>query len=329
MLFDAAQGQTGVAGVVQRIPGFGQKVEPIIRDALVDASWPKFLHPFPLGDATNRGGKYFLVACKLTPASPWVLCVADVFDNIVPIRMVAGSALLHPFPFVKRPLPPLIPDRVQLDRQDATVSLSDIYAGPGLAGVPRGSVKQLRVFAYHYAYLGTGGHGAVGTDGGWDVKRILGTVPVHDDGSAYFRVPANTPLSLQPLDAQGRALQLMRSWFTAMPGEHVSCVGCHERRAETLPLRDTTALKGPPAPIAPWYGPARIQLRTRSPAAARQVLRGLPQRPTAARRPADDRPSRRATCRSGLPGSGSGNSPPRQLWLRSLASMASQSQHVL
>ena len=31
-----------------------------------------------------------------------------------------------------------------------------------------------------------------------------------------FKVPANTPLSVQPLDADGRALQLMQSWMTAM-----------------------------------------------------------------------------------------------------------------
>ncbi|MGD0898844.1 MAG: hypothetical protein ABR915_13485, partial [Thermoguttaceae bacterium] len=72
-------------------------------------------------------------------------------------------------------------------------------------------------YAYAVGYHGTGGHEAVGTDGGWDVKRILGTVPIHEDGSAYFTVPANTPISVQPLDGRGKALQLMRSWFTAMP----------------------------------------------------------------------------------------------------------------
>jgi formylglycine-generating enzyme required for sulfatase activity len=49
----------------------------------------------------------------------------------------------------------------------------------------------------------------------------------------------------------------MRSWFTAMPGEKISCVGCHERRAETLPVRSAAALKDPPSPITPWRGPAR------------------------------------------------------------------------
>ena len=151
----------------------------------------------------------------------------------------------------------MIPDRVQLDRKDATVLVSDVYAGPGLKGVPRGTVKQLRVFAYHFAYRGTGGHAAVGTDGSWDVKRILGTVPVREDGSAFFSIPANTPISIQPLDAEGKAVQLMRSWFTAMPGEHVSCLGCHERRAETLPVRQVAALRAPPSRISPWRGPVR------------------------------------------------------------------------
>ena len=34
---------------VQRLPGYGKKIVPQIKDKLVDASWPKFLHPVPLG----------------------------------------------------------------------------------------------------------------------------------------------------------------------------------------------------------------------------------------------------------------------------------------
>ena len=114
----------------------------------------------------------------------------------------------------------MIPDRVDLTRKDAVVYLSDIYHGPGLQGIPRGTVKKLRLFTYHFSYRGMGGLlGAIGMDGPWDIKRVLGTVPVEEDGSAIFRVPANTPISVQPLDAEGKALQLMRSWFTAMPGE--------------------------------------------------------------------------------------------------------------
>ncbi|MBI2481409.1 MAG: hypothetical protein HYV60_23055, partial [Planctomycetia bacterium] len=99
---------------------------------------------------------------------------------------------------------------------------------------------------------------AIGVDASWDtVKIVLGTVPVHEDGSAMFQVPANTPITVQPLDAQGKALQLMRSWMTAMPGETQSCVGCHAPANATPAARHTLASQQGPAAIDPWYGPAR------------------------------------------------------------------------
>ncbi|MCX7006995.1 MAG: SUMF1/EgtB/PvdO family nonheme iron enzyme, partial [Kiritimatiellaeota bacterium] len=63
--------------------------------------------------------------------------------------------------------------------------------------------------------------------------------------------------SLQPLDSEGRAVQLMRSWLVGMPGERVSCVGCHERRMETLPSQRALADNHKCEPLAPWFGPAR------------------------------------------------------------------------
>ncbi|MEN6537597.1 MAG: SUMF1/EgtB/PvdO family nonheme iron enzyme, partial [Bryobacteraceae bacterium] len=130
-------------------------------------------------------------------------------------------------------------------------------SGPGLTGIPRGAVKSLRVFSYHFNYNFTGGHDSVGVQSGWDIKRILGTVPVEPDGSASFKVPANTPISIQPLDEKGRALQVMRSWFTGMPGEVVSCVGCHEPQNSTPLPRSNVASRRVPSVIKSWYGPAR------------------------------------------------------------------------
>src|SRR5262249_52996490 len=40
--------------------------------------------------------------------------------------------------------------------------------------------------------------------------RILGTVPILPDGSAYFEAPADTPLFLDPLDAGGN--RVLMSW---------------------------------------------------------------------------------------------------------------------
>jgi len=97
----------------------------------------------------------------------------------------------------------------------------------------------------------------IGCGGPWEVMRIIGTVPIHEDGSAMFSVPANTPLFVQPLDEQGKAVQLMRSWFTAMPGETVSCVGCHEQPKQIPLTSNRLAANRPPARIKPWYGPAR------------------------------------------------------------------------
>jgi len=151
----------------------------------------------------------------------------------------------------------VIPSKLNPDMKDAILYVQSVYNGPGLKGIPKGTVKSMRVFTYTYGYRGVGGHTCFGTESGWDAKRILGTVPVHADGSAMFHVPANTPISLQPLDENGASLQLMRSWLTAMPGEALSCVGCHETSKEApSPTRTMAGLK-PPAKITPWNGPAR------------------------------------------------------------------------
>jgi len=251
VIFDPARGRHEADGVVQRIPGYGKKVEPRIVDRLVDGSWPKFLHPYPLSD------KYFLVACQPHSRANWGIYLVDIFDNMLLLKEEPGYALLEPIPFRKTKKPPVIPDRVDLRQREAIVYVVDIYKGQGLKGVPRGTVKKLRIYELHFGYPKMGGHKHIAVEGGWDVHRILGTVPVYEDGSAFFRVPANTPLAVQPLDEEGRAIQLMRSWFTAMPGESVSCVGCHERQNTTAASTQTIAALKDPVPITPWYGPTR------------------------------------------------------------------------
>jgi formylglycine-generating enzyme required for sulfatase activity len=260
VILDPQRGRHEADGAVQRIPGFGRKVEPLIEDNLVDNSWPKFLHPFPLGDAAQpeAAGRYFLVACQPSAESLWGIYLVDVFDNLVLLREEPGFALLEPLPLRPTPRPPVIPDKVDLKRREAIVQVTDVYRGPGLAGVPRGTVKRLRLFSYSFGYPDMGGpQGVVGMEGPWDIRRMLGTVPVAEDGSAHFRVPANTPIAVQPLDADGRAVQLMRSWFTGMPGEVVTCVGCHESQNTGSPNLRTLAAAREPEEIAPWRGPAR------------------------------------------------------------------------
>ncbi|HUT33611.1 MAG TPA: SUMF1/EgtB/PvdO family nonheme iron enzyme [Planctomycetota bacterium] len=251
ILFDTARGRREADGVVQRIPGHGKQVEAVIVDGLVNGSWPKFVHPWPLSD------KYFLASSMPRNGALWGIYLVDVFDNRLLLCELAGHGLFEPIPLRRTPRPPVVPDKVNPARKDAVVYLLDVYAGDGLKGVPRGTVKALRVFEWHYAYQGIGGHQCVGVESGWEPKRILGTVPVEADGSALFRVPANTPLAVQPLDGEGRALQLMRSWFVGMPGEALSCVGCHEPQSAATGNMHTAASRRPPRDIAPWHGPTR------------------------------------------------------------------------
>ncbi|NQV33473.1 MAG: SUMF1/EgtB/PvdO family nonheme iron enzyme, partial [Phycisphaeraceae bacterium] len=252
VVFDPGVNRHEASGVVQRIPGFGQTVEPTIKDQLVNDSWPKFLHPYPLNE------KYFLVSAKPTASSLWGIYLVDIYDNMLLLKEETGYVLFEPVAKKTTTRPPIMPDRIDPASKNATVYLADVHAGPGLKGVPRGAVKKLRVFTYNYGYRGMGGLlGTVGMDGPWDIKRVLGTVPVEADGSANFVIPANTPVSIQPLDEEGKALQVMRSWMTAMPGEVLSCVGCHEKQNLAPPSQHTIAARRKPSNITPWYGPTR------------------------------------------------------------------------
>ncbi len=86
-----------------------------------------------------------------------------------------------------------------------------------------------------------------------NARRILGTVPVEEDGSAYFTVPVNIPIYFQALDAQGVAVQTMRSDTYVHEGEELVCQGCHEDRhtATTARPRIPSAMRRAPSVIAP------------------------------------------------------------------------------
>ncbi len=217
-------------------------------DYLVNGVWPQFHQPHPVSD------DYFLVLGKMEGNSPWRLHLVDRFDNLVPLRYELEEGfrfVLEPHPLRRRPRPPVIPDRVDLEKNETILFIQNIYAGPGLQDVPPGTVDSIRVFTYDYAYFRTGNHHHLGVESSWDVKRVLGTVKVESDGSAMFRAPANTTLSLQPLDARGRAVQLFRSWLVGMPGENLGCIGCHEPPGEAPLGRPTIAAGKPPQRILP------------------------------------------------------------------------------
>ncbi len=227
IVFDPTKARKGVEGMVCEILKSKEEIDDTPKDYLVDGVWPQFTTPQPLTD------NYFLVSAKPSPTSLWGIYLVDVFDNMTLVAEYEGDGLIWPIPMRETPKPVVIPEKVPMKvagaPKDATVFIQDVYEGEGLPGVPRGTVKEFRVMSYEYAYWNSqSDHMNNGVQSGWEIKRELGRVPVNPDGSAIFKIPANTPISLQPLDSTGAAIQLMRSWFVGMPGEVVSCVGCHE-----------------------------------------------------------------------------------------------------
>ena len=251
ILFDPAKARKGAAGMLQEIPHRNRPIVEEVKDRLVDGVWPQFIKPSLLNDT------YFLVAAKLDKNDLWGIYLVDKFDNVTCLHKMEGEGYISPIAVRKTVTPPAIPDRVKLDDKQATVFIQDIYEGEGLKGIPRGTVKSLRLHAYEYAYVQTqSDHNWHGIQSGWDIKRMLGTVPVEEDGSVIFKIPANTPVSIQPLDKDGVAVQWMRSWLTGQPGEIVSCVGCHEDQNQiVIPKRVIASQKAPHALTPPEGGP--------------------------------------------------------------------------
>lgn len=252
LVIDPMVSRREAEGVIAEIPYRGKKTEPIVRDRLSDGLMPQFLNPYPLSD------KYILVSMKSAEDALWGVYLVDTFNNMTLIAEAEGAALIEPVVIAKTATPPVIPDRIKPGTKSATIFIQDIYYGDGLKGIPRGAVKRLRIGTYNFSPVGQGGLlGMIGLDGPWDVKYLLGEVDVEADGSAMFEVPANTPLFFQPLDSMGKALQIMRSWTTAMPGETQSCIGCHEdRNSMAIPKRVIASTKTPQK-IQQFYGRAR------------------------------------------------------------------------
>ena len=132
------------------------------------------------------------------------------------------------------------PSMVDYSKNTGTYYVGNVYEGEAMAGVERGTVKQIRVVALDYRAYAVGATVAsesgssdpytpIATgNGAWDIKVVLGVATVYEDGSALFSVPSETPVYFQLLDKDGNMIQTMRSWSTLMPNEMYSCVGCHE-----------------------------------------------------------------------------------------------------
>lgn len=162
----------------------------------------------------------------------------------------------EPRPLCPRAPEPIIPQRVDYTKDTGRLLLTDVYAGRNMKGVARGDIKTLLVLeALPKPINYTGGMDPLTYGGSFSLERVVGTVPVEDDGSAYMQLPAGRALFFVALDERGDAVKRMQSFCSVMPGETASCIGCHEPRT-TAPLNTVRpkALLQPPRTPDPVPG---------------------------------------------------------------------------
>jgi hypothetical protein len=205
----------------------------------------------PLPGHTVGQAKRGEVTEQMNPGNAQGLYLYHRSGNLELLYRDPDISCMYPLPVRARTRPPVAPSRTDWDGpQRGAFMLQDVYRG--LDGVPRGAVKSLRLIGVPpktQPHMNTPCIGVSAEDPG---KFVLGTVPVAADGSAYFKVPSGIPIFFQALDGDGMAVQTMRSLTYVMPGQTLSCVGCHESRQQTPPARALPlALRQGPSSITP------------------------------------------------------------------------------
>ena len=220
----------------------------------------KYEDPFPLDDG------FILAAGQVRNDEETGIYVLDP-DGGATLVHVDAPGCFDPIPIYETPAPREIANRVNPKDEFGYFYVSNVYEGFGMENVKPGSVKFLRVvespekrFWTHTDWQGSGTQAPGMAWDDFNNKRILGTVPVAEDGSVSFAVPAEKFVYFQLLDENQMMIQSMRSGIMARPGETNACLGCHESRVDA-PLSSTivgSAAAGEPQTLEPWFGEPRL-----------------------------------------------------------------------
>jgi hypothetical protein len=219
-----------------------------------------FTHPYPLND------REFLVSYKVQPAAhykedanAYAIYLIDVDGQRRQIHADPTLSCWHPTPVVARGIPPLIQpthDPQHAANGEALCVVTDIHHG--MEGVAPGEIKWLRINEALPRYWSTGRRwGPAISSSAWKAAlwpRVQwGVVPVEEDGSAYFVVPAQRAIFYQALDENFREIQRERTYVNYAPGEVRSCTGCHGQSRQIANVGER------PTPLALLRSPSRPQ----------------------------------------------------------------------
>jgi len=234
-IFSPGHGQREHAGAVTLISPARGPDEPSSTRQISKAN--DFRDPYPLSK------EYFLAAQK-----DRLVLMNDQGRTWPVYRLPAplagdGVTCHEPRPLQPRSRESCIPPRVAMQETTGRLILNNVYQGRRMEGVQRGEIKKLLVLEslpmpIHY----TGGMDPISFGGTFTLERVVGTIPVESDGSAYMELPALRSFFFVALDENENSVKRMQSFLTVMPGEVTSCVGCHEHRTQAPPGRDTQGL---------------------------------------------------------------------------------------
>ncbi|MGL6195978.1 MAG: hypothetical protein ACRC2T_14275, partial [Thermoguttaceae bacterium] len=159
---------------------------------------------------------------------------SQILYQLPPAECEAGFWINEPQPIIVRQRENIIPDSTDITQPTGRLILGNIYEGRKMEDVEPGSIKELLVLEslpepIHYE----GGMGQISMGGTFTIERIIGTVPVNEDGSASMELPALRSFLFVALDHEGKPVKRMHSFTSVMPGETTTCIGCHEQRVKT------------------------------------------------------------------------------------------------
>ncbi|MFH1918554.1 MAG: hypothetical protein ABIP48_01525 [Planctomycetota bacterium] len=238
----------GAIGIIDR--GFGPNAQAAIRNLTPEVKVDPvgegdgnrvrgpYENPYPIDD------EYFLVSKR----GSVLIRNCEGTKEAALLRPTDGMGFYSPTPIVAREVPPVVASSQPLDENAgpwATVCLKDVYLGLE-PHVKRGEVREICVvqeieksrwapqaftaplegniacFGFQFPLVSCGAT--------YSPKKVWGYATVEEDGSANFKVPAELPIYFMAIDAEGRAVQRMRSFTHLMPGEVQGCTGCHADR---------------------------------------------------------------------------------------------------
>lgn len=230
VLLDPAVGTEGAAPVTRLTP---DTPFPEIE------GWPRafYANPWPLSERTHLvawGMEESISEGRTRPKNGMGLYLFNADSGLELLYRDPEISSMYPIPLKPQTPPPALVSGVKWDGpQEGRFLVAD--ATRGLTSVRPGEVKALRIVAIPAKTQPWMNQPVLGLTRDDPGKAVLGTVPVEADGSAYFRAPSGVALFFQALDAQGRAVQTMRSATHVQPGQTLSCTGCHDSRRDTPP----------------------------------------------------------------------------------------------